>query len=303
MKIIFAKLAISHLLCKKLWRFIANYFSAPMKNVAPTFVRKVHYRDLWTRIVLCIIAAHWLVSFGEPECIFELFLMGDYWRSLGGSWVIAFGLVSLVRWICLRLDQRLDWQHETAFKGVAQAVTGVGLLSLLAYLAAAVYFAAHGIDIRDTVNLSLDWPQVVAMLLVINLYYLVYYIVVAWRGERNAANLTTYRQVIIVQFAAKNIPVNVRDIAYFFRVGEENFLRTVDGTDYLVASALDYFEDILDPVDFFRVNRQFLVNFNSCQRYETIENDKLELIVSPAFKERIVISQKRASVFKVWIGR
>lgn len=273
-----------------------------MKNVAPTFVRKVHYHDLWVRVILCLIAAHWLVSFGEPESIFELFLMWDYWRSLAGSWVIAFGLVSLVRWICLRLDQRLDWQQETAFRGVAQAITGVGLLSLLAYLAAAVYFATHGIDIRDTVYLSLDWPLVVAMLLVINLYYLVYYIVVAWRGERSATS-KTYRQVIIVQRAVKNIPVNVMDIAYFFRLNEENFLRTIDGTDYLITSALDYFEDVLDPVDFFRVNRQFLVNFNSCQRYEIIENDKLELIVSPAYKERIVISQKWAPDFKAWIGR
>src|SRR5690554_4402799 len=210
-----------------------------MKKLIQKSVRKVHYRDLWTRIVLCIIAAHWLVSFGEPESIFELILMWDYWRSLAGSWVIAFGLVSLVRWICLRLDQRLDWQHETAFRGVAQAVVGVGLLSLLAYLAAALYFAAHGIDIRDTVYLSLDWPLVVAMLLVINLYYLVYYIVVAWRGERSATS-KTYRQVVIVQRAAKNIPINVRDIAYFFRLNEENFLRTIDGTDYLITSALDY---------------------------------------------------------------
>src|SRR5690606_32868411 len=137
---------------------------------------------------------------------------------------------------------------------------------------------------------------VVAMLLVINLYYLVYYIVVAWRGERSATS-KTYRQVVIVQRAAKNIPINVRDIAYFFRLNEENFLRTIDGTDYLITSALDYFEDVLDPVDFFRVNRQFLVNFNSCQRFETKENDKLELFVSPEFKERIVISQKRAPAF------
>ena len=109
--------------------------------------------------------------------------------------------------------------------------------------------------------------------------------------------------MIIVQRAVKNIPVNVMDIAYFFRLNEENFLRTIDGTDFLITSALDYFEDVLDPVDFFRVNRQFLVNFNSCQRYEIIENDKLELIVSPAYKERIVISQKRAPDFKAWIGR
>lgn len=67
-----------------------------MGNTQIPFQRKVHYRDLAVRIGLALVAAHWVVSFGESETIFELMLMGDYWRSLVGSWIIAFGLVPLV---------------------------------------------------------------------------------------------------------------------------------------------------------------------------------------------------------------
>lgn len=171
------------------------------------------------------------------------------------------------------------------------------------YLAAAVYFAVQGIDIRETVYQTIDWPLIVTMLIVINLYYLVYFILVIWRKEGNAEESGNYRQVIIVQVAAKNIPIKVQDIAYFFRLGNENFLRTHEGTDYLISEALDHMESRLDPVEFFRANRQFLVNFHACQRFEAIENDKLELFVIPVFKERVIISQKRASAFKTWIGR
>lgn len=102
-----------------------------MKNIPQSFVRKVHYRDFWVRLALSLVVAHWLVSFGEPETIFELLLMGDYWRSLVGSWLIAFGLIMLIRWICLKLDQWLDWQRGMAARGIVQAVIGIGLLSVV----------------------------------------------------------------------------------------------------------------------------------------------------------------------------
>jgi len=278
-----------------------------MKNtVKPALNRKVRYRDTWIRVGLSLLGAHWVVSFGEPESIFELFLMMDYWRSLLGSAVIAFALLSLVRWICLKLDRRLDWQEHPVARPFAQAGAGIGLLCLVAYLLAAVYFMAHGMDIRETVYIDLDWPLIIAQLFIANLYYLIYYIVVVWKQSRESATKNDephYRQVFVVQQAANNIPVKVHDIAYFFRQNNENFMRTHEGTDYLITEALDNIEDMLDPKMFFRANRQFLSSFASCDWFETIENDKLELFVNPQFKERIIISQKRAPSFRKWITK
>lgn len=269
------------------------------------FLKKVNYRDLWVRLALSLIAAHWVVSFGEPETIFELWLMWDYWRSLVGSWFLAFGLVSLVRWICLKLDKRLDWQEHPVTRPLVQVTTGIGVMCMVAYAGAAVYFAAHGLDVRNTEYISLDWPLIIAMLFIINLYYLIYYVVVVWRqiGKQTQEQSVRYRQVFIVHVAANNIPINTNNIAYFLRQNDENFLRTKDGKDYLMTDALDHIEGMLDPNDFFRGNRQFIVSFEACDWFEVIENDKLELFVKPSFRERIIISQKRAPAFRKWMGR
>lgn len=276
-----------------------------MKNNDALIERKVHYREPWIRAALSIVGGHWVVSFGEPESIFELFLMRDYWRSLFGSAIIAFALLTLVRGICLKLDRWLDWQEHPVARPFAQVGAGIGLLCLVAYLLAALYFMLHGMDIRETVYVDLDWPLIIAQLFIANLYYLIYYIVVVWRQSRNSTESDGlhYRQVIVVQVAAKNIPIRVEDIAYFFRLNDENFLRIKDGTDYLVSDSLDHYEQVLDPAVFFRANRQFLVAFTACERFEVIEHDKLELFVKPTFKERIIISQKRAPVFRKWLDR
>lgn len=290
-----------------------------MENRRTDFVRKVYYRDVWIRAALSLVGAHWVVAFGEPETIFELFLMWDYWRSLAGSWLIAFTLLTLVRWICLKLDARLDWQDHPVARSIAQVGAGVGLLCLVAYLLAAVYFMVQGLDIRDTLYIGFDWPLIIAQLFICNLYYLIYYVVVVWKKHRFTDGITDsrefmvegeassevihYRKVFIIQVAAKNIPIATADIAYFYRLNEENFLRTFDGEDYVLNESLEYYEQAVDPDAFFRANRQFLVAFKACQRFEVIENDKLELFVDPSFKERINISQKRAPVFRRWLDR
>src|SRR3546814_18564968 len=116
-----------------------------MKDITEEpFVRKVQYRDVWIRSVLAYIGAHWVVTFGEPETLLDFLVMWDYWRSMAGSWLIAFVLVSIIRWICLKLDRWLDWQEHPVARPFAQTGAGIGLLYLVAYLLAEGYFFLHG---------------------------------------------------------------------------------------------------------------------------------------------------------------
>lgn len=68
------------------------------------------YKDLPFRIIIALLAAHIIVSFGEKESVFQLLLMPDYYRSLAFSFVIAFILVWIVHTITVSLDRRFDWR-------------------------------------------------------------------------------------------------------------------------------------------------------------------------------------------------
>ncbi len=276
-----------------------------MINTISTFEKRtVQYKDLFPRLLITLIGAHYIVSFGEPESFFELLLMWDYQRSLLYNWAIAFLVVTLIRSITLKLDEKFDWQQNPIVRILLQSVFGICFLSMIAFLLAAVYFAVHDLNILETEYISYDFPMVILMLMLINFYYFVYYVAVTWAKSKNAKHVTTtYKKVIIVQQGAKNIPIIVDDIAYFYRSNEENFLRLKNGTDYLITSALDAMENKLDPHYFFRVNRQFLISFSACERFEPVENDKLELFTNPSFKEPIIVSQKKAPDFRKWIEK
>jgi DNA-binding LytR/AlgR family response regulator len=262
------------------------------------------YRDLYFRIGLSLLGAHFLIAFGEKESLFELLLMWDYYRSLLFGFLIAFLLISFIRFVFLRLDKKYDWKEHTAKRAVLQSLWGVAIPAILAFLLAAVFFAIHGINILKTLYLKFDFPVIVLMLVLLNMYYLAYYFFLGLQSGRDMPeNNREYRNTFIVTKGARNIPIPIDSVAYFFHEGDYNFLRTLTKEDFLVSRTLDEIQQQLDPTRFFRVNRQMLVAFSACSHYEPLEHGKLLLFVEPPYKELAPISQKRAKDFKEWIER
>ena len=55
---------------------------------------------------------------------------------------------------------------------------------------------------------------------------------------------------------------------------------------------------IIDPKQFFRVNRQFMVSLNSIQIVPTISAGELKLDLIPKTKQEVAVSGDRVSGFK-----
>lgn len=263
----------------------------------------VSYRDLPVRIIVSLVAAHFIVSFGIDKSFFEFLLLADYYKSVAGSFAIAFALFTLVRTVTLQLDRRFSWLEKSLQRALMQVLFGLVFIAVAAFLLAAVYFSFYGINILKTGYLKYDFPVICLFILLLNVYYFAYYLVQQLRRKDEPAAAATYAEVIVVNKGTDNVPVRVDQIAYIFHEGQHNLVRLNDGTDFLFPQTLDDIEASLNPVDFFRINRQMIARFEACKSFQNIENGKLELKPVPAFKSRVVISQKRAPEFKKWLGR
>jgi len=272
------------------------------------------YRDLPFRIIIALLAAHIIVSFGEKESFFQLLLMPDYYRSLALSFVIAFILVCIVHAVTVGLDRRFDWRLVPVARAGLQLSLALLLPAILAFLLAFFYFRAFGLHILDTLYLKYDFPVILLMLVLLNIYYLAFYFYRRWREAEQlsssnrdtvvgAAEQQDHIEFFLVQQGASSIPLPVQDIACFYRDGDYNFLKTFDGTTHLVSQTLDEIESRLHSRHFFRANRQVIIQFKACTAYEALAYGKLEIKVQPALKEPIVVSQRRAKSFKEWMQR
>ncbi|RKR80711.1 LytTr DNA-binding domain-containing protein [Mucilaginibacter gracilis] len=266
------------------------------------------YNDLYFRIILALLAAHTILWFAAKESIFQLWTSWFYYRDMALSFLIAFLLISEVYLATSKLDKKYDWKQYTAERIGLQVTFALVMPCITAFLLAAGYFRIFHLNILETDYIKLDFPVIVILIILLNVYYLAFYFYRQWQlAESKQISvekpLRKVRETFVVQKGAKNIPLPVETISYFYHDGQYNFLRTKEREDFMVNQPLDEVQKVLPDSLFFRVNRQMIVNFNACQHFEPIEFGKLELIVTPTTKEQIVISQKRAKQFKEWISR
>ncbi|RCW38872.1 LytTR family DNA-binding domain-containing protein [Marinilabilia salmonicolor] len=103
--------------------------------------------------------------------------------------------------------------------------------------------------------------------------------------------------------AYKQIPVE--DIAFFMVEDKITIAVTFKNRQHIIDWTLSDLEEELNPDDFLRMNRQFIINLNAIERVENYFNSKLiiKLITGLETPERIVVSREKATMVKNWLDR
>ena len=108
------------------------------------------------------------------------------------------------------------------------------------------------------------------------------------------------RFMITVGTRIRSIPTD--SVAYFYLEEKAVLLVTHDGTTLPVDYSLDKLAQVLDPAQFFRISRQWLVSLRAIQLVHTV-GGKLRLDLQPKPKQEVVVSGDRAADFKSWLGK
>jgi len=99
----------------------------------------------------------------------------------------------------------------------------------------------------------------------------------------------------------KSVPIET--VRYFYSQNKITFIVTDDGNRYPANHTLDEVEDLVDPRIFFRVNRQFVVHFDSINEIQPHFKGRLKLSLAPSCNEEITISSGKSPLFKAWLDR
>jgi DNA-binding LytR/AlgR family response regulator len=100
------------------------------------------------------------------------------------------------------------------------------------------------------------------------------------------------------------MPVNTKDIACFSKE-VLNYIYLLNGDKYMIDYVtLDEVEELLDPRQFYRANRQFIINIDAIQSVRPVENSKLIVrLKEPNQKLDIDMSRLKSPEFKKWMDR
>ena len=112
-----------------------------------------------------------------------------------------------------------------------------------------------------------------------------------------------YKTRFMITVGNKIRSIETADTAYFYSDEKITFMVTRDGQHLPIDFSLDKLTALLDPKQFFRTSRQYLVGFSSIQAVLTHFKGKLKLELAPKARHDVFVSGDRMTDFKDWLGR
>lgn len=112
-----------------------------------------------------------------------------------------------------------------------------------------------------------------------------------------------YKSCFLVPERDKLIPLATANIAYFYIDTKTVKAITLDEHTYYMSQTLDDIMLQLNPDDFFRANRQFIISRKAVKDLTIWFGNKLSLNLMVKIPETIIISKAKVSEFKNWFSK
>jgi DNA-binding LytR/AlgR family response regulator len=99
----------------------------------------------------------------------------------------------------------------------------------------------------------------------------------------------------------KYTAIPIDNIAYFYIKLEMPAIHTFDGKEYFVQQSLDHISTLVPPGQFYRINRQYLVNFKAVKEVEHYYDRKLLVHLTAPTQDQIILNKNNTTAFMQWL--
>jgi len=95
--------------------------------------------------------------------------------------------------------------------------------------------------------------------------------------------------------------IDLDNVAYFYSKDKVSFAILPGSKRYPLDQSLDQIEQMIDPLHYFRINRQFIVKMSSIEEMVTYSKSRVKLKLIPPTDEDTIVSKERSPEFKKWL--
>jgi len=95
--------------------------------------------------------------------------------------------------------------------------------------------------------------------------------------------------------------INIGAVECFYSENKSTNIHTIEKRNHLLDFSLEHWQEQLNPEQFFRVNRTFIVHINSIKDIIAYSNSRLKLVLNSFAEAEIIVSRERVKDFKRWI--
>lgn len=113
-----------------------------------------------------------------------------------------------------------------------------------------------------------------------------------------------YKTRFMVKIGDHLSAIAAGEIDFFFGENKIVWLRHCNGRKYPVDYTLEQLEEMLDPEQFFRLNRQYIATLPVIRDVVSYSNSRLKVsLKDPMGSDEVLISREKVEAFKAWMGK
>ena len=111
-----------------------------------------------------------------------------------------------------------------------------------------------------------------------------------------------YRKRFSVKIGQHIKVIDVAEIECLYSENKGTYIHTLDNRDYLIDSSLEVVEAELDPKNFFRISRKYIIPLHSVKEIQLYSNSRLKISLPTYKADEVIVARERVSDFKEWLG-
>ena len=111
-----------------------------------------------------------------------------------------------------------------------------------------------------------------------------------------------YRKRFSVKIGQQIKVIDVAEIECLYSENKGTYIHTLDNRDYLIDNSLEVVEAELDPKNFFRISRKYIIPLHSVKEIQLYSNSRLKISLPTYKADEVIVARERVSDFKEWLG-
>ncbi|PHR30311.1 MAG: DNA-binding response regulator [Fluviicola sp.] len=112
----------------------------------------------------------------------------------------------------------------------------------------------------------------------------------------------TYKERFLINKGDELIIIATSDISYFYKENTMNIV-LMNGDHYPIHFTLDELTALLNPTQFYRINRQMIISVDAISKITLWFKGKLKLQLTPEFDGNVYVSREKSTDFKSWMDK
>jgi two-component system response regulator LytT len=112
----------------------------------------------------------------------------------------------------------------------------------------------------------------------------------------------TYKKRFTIKTGQQLKMINIEDVECFYSENKGTYLHTFGNRDYLLDMTLEQLESEVDPKDFYRVSRKFIIPMKGIKEIQMHSNSRLKVILPTYKDDEVIVAREKVNDFKTWLG-